>query len=222
MSRRPAAPPAPRRPAPDPPRGQLPEGRCPRCAFPTEGGCLCPALPRLDVSWRLLLVRHASERRRLTNSGRWAAAALTGSTVFDHALDDRRSDDDLATLLGPGPVWLLFPSPHPAVPPGPPPRTLVVPDATWSQARRMVQRLAPLASLPRLGLPPPRPGPRLRQPPRAGGMSTLEAVAGAAELLGDAAAAAALRRLHQAAVEKALRLKGMWPPAGAHHLPEDR
>jgi DTW domain-containing protein YfiP len=47
-------------------------------------------------------------------------------------------------------------------------------------------------------------------------MSTIEAVAGALELLGDAAAAAALRRLHDVAVEKTLRLKGMWPPGREH------
>jgi DTW domain-containing protein YfiP len=86
----------------------------------------------------------------------------------------------------------------------------------------MVQRLAPLSSLPRLGLPAPPPTARLRRPPRAGGMSTLEAVAGALDLLGEAAAAAALRRLHQVAVEKGLRLKGMWPPSVDPHLSEGR
>jgi DTW domain-containing protein YfiP len=53
-------------------------------------------------------------------------------------------------------------------------------------------------------------------------MSTLEAVAGALELLGDAAAAGALRSLHRVAVEKALRLKGMWPPTRNHHHAEPR
>ena len=79
----------------------------------------------------------------------------------------------------------------------------------WSQARRMVQRLAPLQRLPRLSLPPPQETVRLRRPPVAGGMSTLEAVASAVALLGDAASAAALRRLHDAAVEQASRLRGM-------------
>jgi len=72
--------------------------------------------------------------------------------------------------------------------------------------------------MPRLALPAPPPAARLRRPPRLVGMSTLEAIAGALELLGDDAAAAALRTLHQVAVEKTLRLKGMWPPAH-HHAP---
>jgi DTW domain-containing protein len=170
----------------------------------------------------VVVVRHASEIPRLTNTGRWATAALAGATTFDHALGDTRSDHALEALLGEGPAWLLFPSGPAGAPPGPPPRTLVVPDATWAQARRMVQRIAPLRALPRLTLPPPPPATRLRQPPRAGGMSTLEAIAGALDLLGDDAAAGALRSLHQAAVEKALRLKGMWPPTRTHHHAESR
>jgi DTW domain-containing protein YfiP len=204
------------------PRGQIPAGRCPRCAFPLEGGCLCPFIPRLEVGVRILVVRHASERPRLTNSGRWAAAALVGATVHDHALEDSRSDADLQAAIGAGPAWLLYPTGAGGRPPGPAPRTIVVPDATWSQARRMVQRLAPLQTLPRLALPPPPTTLRLREPPRPGGMSTLEAVAGALELLGDAPAAAALRRLHDAAVEKTLRLKGMWPPGRQHPRTEPR
>jgi DTW domain-containing protein YfiP len=43
-------------------------------------------------------------------------------------------------------------------------------------------------------------------------MSTLEAIAGALERLGDPASAARLQELHAAAVERVLRLKGMWPP----------
>jgi len=169
------------------------------------------------VPWRVVVVRHASEIPRLTNSGRWAVAALEGATIFDHALDDTRSDDQLEALLGDGPTWLLYPSAHTGAPASPPPRTLVVPDATWAQARRMVQRISPLRAMPRLALAPPPPATRLRRPPRAGGMSTLEAIAGAMDLLGDTAAAGALRALYQAAVEKTLRLKGMWPPTGAHH-----
>jgi DTW domain-containing protein YfiP len=184
--------------------------------------CLCPSIPRLEVGIRILVVRHASERIRMTNSGRWAAAALVGATVFDHALEETRCDADLAAAIGEAPAWLLYPSGAGSQPPGPPPRTLVVPDATWSQARRMVQRLAPLQSLPRLDLPPPPTTLRLREPPRAGGMSTLEAIAGALELLGDATAAAALRALHEVAVEKTLRLKGMWPPGREHPRTEPR
>lgn len=199
------------------PHAAVPAGRCPRCAFPPEA-CLCAEIPRLAIPWRVVILRHASEIPRMTNSGRWAALALEGAVLHDHARDERpASDEALRALVGPEPAALLFPSPHGE---GRPPaglRTIVVPDATWSQARRMVQRLGPLQRLPRLSLPPPPPALRMRQPPVAGGMSTLEAVAAVLELLGDAAAGARLRALHAAAVERTLRLKGMWPPGRNPH-----
>ncbi len=199
------------------PHAAVPDGRCPRCAFPPEA-CLCAEIPRLALPFRLVILRHASEIPRMTNSGRWAALAIEGAVLHDHARDGApASGDHLQGLIGEGPAALLFPSPHAAPAPADGLRTLVVPDATWSQARRMVQRLGPLQRLPRLSLPPPPETVRLRRPPVAGGMSTLEAVASAAALLGDEASAAALRRLHAAAVERTLRLKGMWPPGRDHH-----
>jgi DTW domain-containing protein YfiP len=198
-------------------RGALPPGRCPRCAFPLEGGCLCPLIPSLRVPCRFLVLRHNSEVTRMTNTGRWAVAALQGAEVLDHARDEEPSDEAVARALGDEPAWLLYWSPSARRPTGALPRTIVVPDATWAQTRRMVQRIGPLRELPRLALPPPPSGPRLRRPPRAGGMSTLEAIAGALDVLGAPAEAGALRRLHEAAVEKTLRLKGMWPPTRDHH-----
>jgi len=50
-----------------------------------------------------------------------------------------------------------------------------------------------------------------------GGMTTLEAIAAALRSLGEAAAAGRLDALHEAALEKTLRLKGMWPPGRNHH-----
>jgi DTW domain-containing protein YfiP len=193
------------------PRAAVPPGRCPGCAFPPEV-CLCPEIPRLRTPWRFVILRHASEIPRLTNSGRWAAAALEGAVLHDHARGEAPSDAPLGALLGAEPAALLFPSAAPCDLGALAPRTIVVPDATWAQARRMVQRLAPLRALPRLGLAAPAPLARLRRPTVRGGMSTLEAIAGALERLGDPASAARLQELHAAAVERVLRLKGMWPP----------
>ncbi len=194
------------------PHAAVPAGRCPRCAFPPEA-CLCPEIPRLAVPWRIVILRHASEIPRMTNSGRWAALALEGAVLHDHARDATPvSDEALQALVGEAPAALLFPSPRGEERPPEGLRTIVVPDATWSQARRMVQRLRPLQRLPRMTIPAAAPALRMRQPPVAGGMSTLEAIAAALELLGDAAAGARLRALHGAAVERTLRLKGMWPP----------
>jgi DTW domain-containing protein YfiP len=171
---------------------------------------MCAEIPRVRAPFRLVLLRHVSERERLSNTGQWAALAVEGAEVVDHGFPGPPTE--AAVLAEPG-AALLFPAPHAATPPWPAPRVLVVPDGTWTQARRMIQRLPALRTLPRLALPPPPPGPRLRRPHVAGGMSTLEAVAGAFAAVGQPEDAARLLALHAAGVERVLRLKGMWTEA---------
>lgn len=189
-----------------------PSARCKRCHFP-DGFCLCPAVPRIVAPFRLVVVRHASELERLTNTARWAALALEGSLVLDHGLPGTWVDE--APLRSPG-ARLLYPSRREEdASPEPPPTVLVVPDGTWSQSRRMVQRLPALRTLPRLSLAGPPAGLRLRRPPRGDGMSTIEAIAGALAAVGAQAAASELLALHDAGVERVMRLKGMWDDASA-------
>jgi DTW domain-containing protein YfiP len=210
--------------------------RCPRCAFP-PGSCLCAEIPRLATRTRLLVVRHAQERARTTSTVRWAALALERCEVLDHALrgaplDLSRIPSSGAVVLFPsagGPprgdaraARGAPDRPAPARPapvrsaaarldprsllPDPLPHTLVVLDGSWGQARRMLQRIPPLRTMPRLSLPV-REGERLRRPTVEGGMSTLEAIAAALELLGDTAAARALEELHRVAIARSMRLR---------------
>lgn len=84
-----------------------------------------------------------------------------------------------ATLAEPG-TMVLFPGPGSVDVASltTPPRTLVVVDGTWSNARKMVQRSPLLASLPRLGFNPAHPSTyRIRKEPAAHCLSTIEAVA---------------------------------------------
>jgi DTW domain-containing protein YfiP len=85
----------------------------------------------------------------------------------------------------------------------------VVLDATWAQARRMIQRIPALRSLPRISLPPraPRAVDPIRQPTVAGGLCTLEAMAGVLHLLGETEAGLALDELHAAALDRSWRLR---------------
>jgi DTW domain-containing protein len=200
--------------------------RCARCLFPFEA-CLCPDVPQLETRTSFLLLRHASELNRPTNSGRWAALALPRSRIVDYAVPmtprapsarpeegwgdgglHRAIAPDLAALSEPG-TAVLFPSPHPLTLDAPP-RQLVVLDATWAQARRMIQRLPELQRLPRLALPPRDPASTadpIRRPTVKGGVSTLEAIAGALHLLVEEEAARALDALHAAALERSWRLR---------------
>jgi DTW domain-containing protein len=185
--------------------------RCARCLFP-PAACLCPAIPRLATRTEFLLLRHASELARPTNSGRWAALALERMEVLDYAVPGRTLDLD--ALAGPA-TAVLFPSPHPPRLETPPRRVIVL-DATWAQARRMIQRIPALRALPRLALPAPRRAAAaapLRRPTVAGGVSTIEAVAGALELLGEHAAARALDALHTHALARGRQLRSGARPA---------
>jgi DTW domain-containing protein YfiP len=83
----------------------------------------------------------------------------------------------------------------------------VVLDASWSQARRMVQRLPPLRALPRWSLEVTDPAPSLRRAPR-GGLSTLQAIAHAVERLEGEAAARPVHALHQDLVARTLAARG--------------
>lgn len=186
--------------------------RCAACLFP-RSACLCPDLPRVATRTRFVLLRHASERPRPTNSGRWAALALESARLVDYAVPGRAPD--LSALGEPGTV-VLFPSPHAPLL-VPPPRQVVVLDATWAQARRMLQRIPALRALPRLPLPatataPVRP---MRRPTVGGGVSTLEAIAGALALLGEREAARSLTALHETALARGWRLRGGAGPGSA-------
>jgi len=205
--------------------------RCARCFFPPEE-CLCPEIPRIETRTSFLLLRHASELSRPTNSGRWAALALTRARIVDYAVpamrretiprpagggrvDRLREDDtrhraiplDLSALSEPG-TAVLFPSPHPLTL-DTPPRQLVVLDATWAQARRMIQRIPALRTLPRLALPARALAvvDPIRRSKVAGGLCTLEAMAAALHLLGETEAGRALDGLHAAALERSWRLR---------------
>ncbi len=175
--------------------------RCPRCLLP-QRVCLCAAIPTIETRTRVLIVRHHLERHRSSNSGRLAHLALTNSEIVDHGVAGQPAT--LSPLEG---AWLLYPEGEPVTAcPVPPPRQLIVLDATWSQARRMFRKLDALRGLPTLRLPDvPVSRARLRESPGPGRVSTIEAIAAALRLLEGEAPAHALEQLFQVAVDRAAR-----------------
>ena len=157
-------------------------------------------MPTIATQTRVVIVRHHRELHRSSNSGRLAHLALPNSEIVDHGVDG------LPTKLPPlDGAWLLFPAGPPTLErPVPPPRQLIVLDATWSQARRMYRKLDVLRGLPTLRLPDePVPTARLRTSPGEGRVSTIEAIARALRILEGEEAAAGLERLFAVAVERA-------------------
>lgn len=168
----------------------------------------------------MLILRHAKEAWRTSNTARLASLALSrvevveigavpaglpGDEVVQRSARALRAfEEERRETLGAiarfveraEPVWLLFPTGRADAAAAPStgrmatgseargPHRLIVPDGSWRQARRMVQRIPQLDRLPRLSLPAPPPaGRRLRRPPLREGMSTLEAIARALQLL---------------------------------------
>lgn len=128
-----------------------------------------------------MILRHTLESKRNSNTGRLVAAALARTRVLEYGSPSEPWD---STLLDHPDTWLLYPKPGAQVPQVLPKR-LVVLDGSWSQARRMSQRIPALWRMPTLALPPPaNPLPRLRTGQCSQQMSTAESVVSALRLLG--------------------------------------
>jgi len=145
--------------------------------------CLCSARPQLNNATPVSLILHQLELKKTTNTGRLALACLQNKQLHVRG----RGADGSGSIRA---LWphghtplLLFPAEAArpvadviATTPGP--YALVVPDGTWSQARRTVARMADLSQcvpvLPPAG-PPSRY--RLRTAPGATHLCTLEAIA---------------------------------------------
>jgi DTW domain-containing protein YfiP len=201
--------------------------RCARCAVRREH-CICACLTApIAAHARVVVVRHAREVWRPTNTGRIVVEALAGARLLTYGELDAPPFDAAALIAElPAPAWLLYP-PDPGgetVPLGaPPPGALVVVDGTWSQTQRFVRRHPALASLPRCALPAEgAPGAsrttadrnargtslRLRHSGTPGRRLTAEAIASYLALWEDPARGAALERVHRAFVAATLAGRG--------------
>jgi DTW domain-containing protein len=207
--------------------------RCEACRL-HRNVCICDRLVSLPTRTRLVLLLHQLEVHKPTNTGRLALRCLPNSElalrgridVLAGAADGGRLGLEAAQVIDPGQraEWLvraarpvlLFPDPD-AVPltelRDGPPVTLVVPDGTWSQAVRARRRVAGLASIPCAMLPAGLVSTyRLRHEPRAGRLSTLEAIAHALGILEGPEVAESLLAIHRLAIERAL-----WTNGSLHH-----
>jgi DTW domain-containing protein YfiP len=173
------------------------DDRCPRCLFQRRV-CLCADVPVIATRTHVVIVRHHLERWRSSNSGRLAHHALPNSEIVEHG-----GERGFAVLPPLEHACLLFPNGEPVRVPDPPPGTLVVLDATWSQARRMYRKLDALRGIPVWRLPEAPPAARMREAPTVDRVSTLEAIAHALRALEGERVAAPLERLFALAVERA-------------------
>ena len=155
----------------------------------------------MSAQTRVVLIQHVLELSQRSNTGRHAVGVVPRLDVRLYgAKDEALKLDDLDD------AWLLWPDGVTEVP-TPRPTTLVVLDASWSQARHMLQRVPELRKLKRLSLVAPPGRVSLREAP-PGGMSSLESIAHAVEALEGEAAARPIHAAHAALVEKQLKERG--------------
>lgn len=185
--------------------------RCEACGL-SENLCVCSALPIVDACVKVVMLSHRAEFAKPTNTARLCARMLGA-----HAEILRSDGVELlqdAAERGAAETWVLFPS-EDAVPleqvkgrVG----TLIVPDGTWAQARRIARRHPACGTLPKVRLTnPPGSGFRLRRYRDLSGLCTLEAVAYALGVLEGPTAQQQLLAAFAIWVERALLVR-----AGAH------
>lgn len=182
--------------------------RCEACWLPVPT-CICAELPRLQSRTRVVLVMHHVERNKSSNTGRLLARMLPEAVRLRI-----RGEKDASPPppLPAGRRLLLFPDPTaPELSPemaAAGPLVLIVPDGTWSQARRMARRDPDAAAATPVRLPE---GPvtryGLRRNPREGTVSTLEAVARALGILEGPALEGPLMNAFALFVERSLYVR---------------
>ncbi|MFG0230491.1 tRNA-uridine aminocarboxypropyltransferase [Achromobacter sp. 413638] len=126
---------------------------CLRCKRP-ESHCLCASIPALASRTRVVVLQHPSEARHPLNTARLAVLGLAGARLL---VGERYTPQD---WMAPGYApHLLFPGPGARVlgqgmDGGEPARPiqLIVPDGTWTHARKLVRLNPELAALPRVML----------------------------------------------------------------------
>jgi DTW domain-containing protein len=186
--------------------------RCAGCLVEVKH-CFCDAFAPIDAKTSIVLLMHRQELQKPTNTGRLLVKTLPNVRVVTRA------------VAGPEPVT-LSPSARPLVlhpdarrvlsrADASPDTVLLVPDGTWSQARRMMIRDPALLAADRVRLPD---GPdsiyMLRKAPQPGHLCTLEAVARALGVLEGEAVESELLALLRVMVMRGMKTRGRALPDG--------
>lgn len=152
--------------------------QCLRCLRPRRA-CWCPHLRPVESVTRACILQHVRERKTAIGTARMAHLSLPNSELHlgisfqEHARVRALAAEPGTALLFPGPGAI-----SPAALAGRPPRTVIVLDGTWHQARKVLKENPFLLALPRIGLAPVRPSNyRIRAEPSAECVSTIEALA---------------------------------------------
>lgn len=130
---------------------------CPRCGLRYQ--CICSLAPVLDADWHLALLIHPNELKRETNSGKLLSQTL--NHCQNHIWQRTAPPQALLAQINSGDYrpLLLFPGQESCVLTADiaaerdhRPLLFILLDATWQEARKMVNRSPWLQNLPRVRL----------------------------------------------------------------------
>ncbi len=180
--------------------------------------CLCPEIKPLQLETRMIALMHCREQKLTSNTATLACLALSNSALI---VRGEKAGANLATLLvsSEGQTALLYPTAD-ATELGPEvaralarPLTLIVPDGSWRQARKVATREPAARNLLRLKLPPGPPSDyRLRHSPHPERLSTFEAMSRALGILEGKEIQAELDLLFLKKVERTMWSRGLLKP----------
>lgn len=179
--------------------------------------CVCELVPSIESRVRWVFVLHDLERYKTTNTGWLAWRSIAGAQLcwYRSRVEPTIPPIELPDDRDP---WLLFPGRgEPATPEqamaGDRPLTIVVPDGTWSQTRKIVRTRPELADLPTLALPAGAQARwSLREETLASGMSTVDAVCWLMAALEGPEVVAPLERVAEAMWRRTMTSRGTPPP----------
>jgi DTW domain-containing protein YfiP len=187
---------------------------CLRCGLHTDL-CACALLVPMPSRTQLVLVTHVCEMRKPTNTGRLAVACIEGARLLERG---RREGAPTSIPCEPDSrLLLLYPAPgatpldewNAEQPANGNRVTLVVPDGTWRQTKRVRYRIPGLANVPLVCLPAGLPSLyHLRHTRAAQQLATLEAIAHALRILDGSEIADRLLYIFQVVVDRALWSNG--------------
>jgi DTW domain-containing protein YfiP len=195
-------------------RRLLSEHRCPRCEI-RKPLCFCAFIPRIPLETRLVILMHIAEEVLTTNTARLAAKALPNSEIRVRGRKGERMS--CVGLVHEGRhSLLLYPSSHAIeldasfVSRLTDPVTLIVPDGSWAQTRKIVRRETALVGIPHVKLPKGPPSEyRLRLQPSDNSLCTLEAIARTLGILESREAQARMEAILRVMVERTLWSRGL-------------
>jgi len=220
--------------------------RCPGCGL-LRTQCVCDHIAPIDNATPVRVLQHPNEARHALNTARWVVAGLRQAQLISKACFTARD----WCVPGHEPV-LLYPvdagvstgidtrvdaqidagpnvQAHARSPNRPHPNarraacSLVVIDGTWKQAAAILRAHPDLLALRRIGLPAHLVSAyRLRKSPRPDGLSTVEAVVAALDVLDAPTSHAAALRPFLAQIDQqiALQRARMGEQAFRHNYPE--